>query len=79
MALGMIPDCAHAPVSSAGNAAGTGARIALLDKTFRQLVEEKVREVEKIETAVQRDFQHLYVDAMPILHQSDVFTKEGQP
>ena len=77
MVLGMIPDCAHAAVSSAGNAAGTGARIALLDKNSRQLVEEQVREVEKIETAVQKDFQQLYVDAMPIPHQSDVFTKEG--
>jgi hypothetical protein len=30
--------------------------IALLDKNYRQLVEEQVREVEKIETAVQEDF-----------------------
>ncbi|MEY3446392.1 MAG: hypothetical protein RIR45_1147, partial [Pseudomonadota bacterium] len=32
MVLGMIPDCSLAQVSSAGNAAGTGARIALLDQ-----------------------------------------------
>ena len=32
MVLGMIPDCALDQVSSAGNAAGTGARIALLDQ-----------------------------------------------
>jgi uncharacterized 2Fe-2S/4Fe-4S cluster protein (DUF4445 family) len=31
MVLGMIPDCPLEKVSSAGNAAGTGARIALLN------------------------------------------------
>ena len=35
MVLGMIPDCALDGVSSAGNAAGTGARIALLDHRAR--------------------------------------------
>jgi uncharacterized 2Fe-2S/4Fe-4S cluster protein (DUF4445 family) len=37
--LGMIPDCELSQVSSAGNAAGTGARIALLDKASRKTVE----------------------------------------
>lgn len=73
MVLGMIPDCARDAVSSAGNAAGTGAIIALLDKNSRPRVEELVRNIEKIETAVQKDFQELYVDAMPIPHHSDVF------
>ena len=40
-------------VSSAGNAAGTGARIALLDLSSRALIDEKTRAVEKIETAVE--------------------------
>jgi uncharacterized 2Fe-2S/4Fe-4S cluster protein (DUF4445 family) len=75
---GMLPDCARAAVSSAGNAAGTGARIALLDSTARLLIEEQVREIEKIETAVQKDFQQFYVDAMPIPHQSHIYTEEGQ-
>ena len=39
MVLGMIPDCALADVSSAGNAAGTGARIALLDQRTRATIE----------------------------------------
>jgi len=74
MLLGMIPDCARDAVSSAGNAAGTGARIALLDKNARPLIEALVQNVEKIETAVQKDFQQLYVDAMPMPHPSLVIT-----
>lgn len=35
MVLGMIPDCDLAKVTSAGNAAGTGARIALLNAKAR--------------------------------------------
>jgi uncharacterized 2Fe-2S/4Fe-4S cluster protein (DUF4445 family) len=68
MVLGLIPDCALDCVSSAGNAAGTGARIALLDKRARVTVEELVRRIEKIETAVAPRFQEFFVDAMAIPH-----------
>ncbi|TLY74866.1 MAG: DUF4445 domain-containing protein, partial [Gammaproteobacteria bacterium] len=53
MILGMIPDCDLFMVASAGNAAGTGARIALLDSDSRRTIEELVRRVEKIETAIE--------------------------
>ena len=69
MVLGMIPKCDLDTVSSAGNAAGTGARIALLDRKARPLIEAQVRNVEKIETATRPDFQDLYVAAMAIPHQ----------
>jgi len=59
--LGMIPDCELSQVSSAGNAAGTGARIALLDKASRKTVEELVQRVEKIETAIEPKFQAHFV------------------
>ena len=75
MALGMIPDCRLDQVSSAGNAAGTGARIALLDRASRPLIEERVRQVEKIETAIEPDFQRHFVAAMAIPHRSDAFTE----
>ena len=75
MTLGMIPDCRLDQVSSAGNAAGTGARIALLDRAARPLIEERVRRVEKIETAVEADFQRHFVAAMAIPHGSDAFTE----
>jgi len=68
MLLGMIPDCDLSQVASAGNAAGTGARIALLDNTSRTKVEELVRRVEKIETAIEPRFQEHFVQAMGIPH-----------
>jgi uncharacterized 2Fe-2S/4Fe-4S cluster protein (DUF4445 family) len=68
MVLGMIPDCDLSQVSSAGNAAGTGARIALLDQSSRRTIEELVRRVEKIETAIEPKFQAHFVEAMGIPH-----------
>ena len=69
MVLGLIPDCDLEQVSSAGNAAGTGARIALLNHASRMEIEETVRQIEKIETAVEPAFQQHFVDAMAIPHQ----------
>jgi uncharacterized 2Fe-2S/4Fe-4S cluster protein (DUF4445 family) len=68
MLLGMIPDCELSQVASAGNAAGTGARIALLDNGSRSTIEELVRKVEKIETAIEPRFQAHFVEAMGIPH-----------
>jgi uncharacterized 2Fe-2S/4Fe-4S cluster protein (DUF4445 family) len=68
MILGMIPDCDLGQVGSAGNAAGTGARIALLDSTARPTIEDLVRRVEKIETAIEPRFQAHFVEAMAIPH-----------
>jgi uncharacterized 2Fe-2S/4Fe-4S cluster protein (DUF4445 family) len=73
MVLGMIPDCRLEQVSSAGNAAGTGARIALLDQRSRGDIEQLVRRVEKIETAVEPRFQEFFVEAMAIPHLSAPF------
>ena len=66
MVLGLIPECDLRQVSSAGNAAGTGARITLLDKQSRALVEAEVRKVEKIETAIEARFQEHFVSSMSI-------------
>lgn len=73
MVLGMIPDCRLERVSSAGNAAGTGARIALLNRQARAVVERQTGKVEKIETAVESRFQHHFVAAMTIPHATDAF------
>jgi len=70
MILGMVPDCDLKHVGSAGNAAGTGARIALLDATSRGVIETLVRRIEKIETAIEPRFQHHFVEAMAIPHKS---------
>lgn len=73
MVLGLIPDCALDAVSSAGNAAGVGARIALLDHESRAAIQSTVRSAERIETAVEADFQDYFVAAMSFPHQSDPY------
>ena len=73
MVLGMIPDCDLPEVSSAGNAAGTGARIALLDRRARIAIADLVRRVEKVETAVEPAFQQHFVAAMALPHRTAAF------
>jgi uncharacterized 2Fe-2S/4Fe-4S cluster protein (DUF4445 family) len=73
MVLGLVPDCDLAKVSSAGNAAGTGARIALLNASARREIEAIVRRIEKVETAIEPSFQAHFVGAMAIPHKSDAF------
>jgi uncharacterized 2Fe-2S/4Fe-4S cluster protein (DUF4445 family) len=75
MVLGLIPDCDLDAVGSAGNAAGTGAVIALLNTSTRAEIEAIVRDIEKIETAVEPKFQEYFVDAMAIPNRSDPFTR----
>jgi uncharacterized 2Fe-2S/4Fe-4S cluster protein (DUF4445 family) len=75
LVLGLVPDCDPSGLTSAGNAAGTGARIALLDRSSRAEIEEVVRRVEKIETAVEPRFQELFVGAMAIPHDTDPYVR----
>ncbi|MEI7742203.1 MAG: ASKHA domain-containing protein [Chloroflexota bacterium] len=70
MVLGLVPDCDLAHVRSIGNAAGTGALIALLSKASRAEIEGVVRRVEKIETAVEPRFQEHFVEALAIPHKT---------
>ena len=73
MTIGMIPDCDLEHVRSAGNAAGTGARIALLSLAARREIESTIRRVEKVETAIEPKFQEYFVAAMTLPHASDPF------
>ena len=73
MILGLIPDCPLENVASVGNAAGNGARIALLDRDARYDIEQVVRRVQKVETAVEPRFQEHFVEAMAIPHRIDPF------
>ncbi|WP_227268072.1 ASKHA domain-containing protein [Roseobacter weihaiensis] len=66
MVLGMIPDAPLDKVTSAGNAAGTGARIALLNTTARAEIEATVSAIHKIETAIEPRFQEHFVNASAI-------------
>jgi uncharacterized 2Fe-2S/4Fe-4S cluster protein (DUF4445 family) len=73
MVLGMIPDAPLNKVTSAGNAAGTGARIALCSVAARDAIEATVREIHKVETAIEPKFQEHFVNANAIPHATDPF------
>ncbi len=73
MVLGMIPDAPLDKVTSAGNAAGTGARIALCNIGARAEIERVVREITKVETAIEPKFQDHFVAANAIPHKTDPF------
>ena len=64
MVLGMIPDCDLDHVQAIGNAAGVGAMMALLSGASRTEIEELAREIDKIETATEPEFQTEFVAAM---------------
>lgn len=78
MLLGMIPDCPLDQVQSVGNAAGTGARIALTNLAGRREIENEVLRMEKIETATEASFQDYFVNAMAIPHKIDTFEHLSQ-
>ena len=73
MVLGMIPDVHLDKVISAGNAAGTGARIALCNVHDRATIEQTVRKITKVETAIEPKFQDHFVAANAIPHKTDPF------
>ena len=73
MVLGLIPDCNLEKVGSVGNAAGTGARIALLNFPSRLEISEILPKVEKVETAIEPKFQEYFIDAMAIPHKTDPY------
>ena len=73
MVLGMVPDCQLDNVVAAGNSAGAGARMALLNMDKRAEIESVVRDIEKIETAVEPSFQDHFVRAMAMPHKTDPY------
>ncbi len=75
--LGLVPDAHPGTVSSAGNAAGTGAVMALLSAAARREIEELSRRIEKVETATEAAFQDHFVGAMGIPHRTDPYTRLG--
>ncbi len=73
MVLGMIPDVPLERVFSAGNAAGTGARIALCSVAARAGIERTVGRITKVETAIEPRFQEHFIAANAIPHATDPF------
>jgi uncharacterized 2Fe-2S/4Fe-4S cluster protein (DUF4445 family) len=75
MVIGLIPDCDLANVTAIGNAAGYGAKMALLNRGYRREIEDTVRHIEKIETALEPKFQEHFVRAMALPNKSEPFVK----
>lgn len=73
MVLGMIPDAPLDQVFSAGNAAGTGARMALCSRAARAEIEATVSQITKVETAIEPRFQEHFVAANAIPHATAPF------
>ncbi len=73
MVIGLVPDCALNAIAGVGNAAGTGARMALLNRGHRREIETLVRQIEKIETALEPRFQEHFVNAMAFPNKVEPF------
>jgi uncharacterized 2Fe-2S/4Fe-4S cluster protein (DUF4445 family) len=73
MVLGLIPDCNLEKVIAVGNAAGSGARMALINRDYRREIEHTVSRIEKIETALEPRFQEHFVYAMALPNKVDPF------
>jgi uncharacterized 2Fe-2S/4Fe-4S cluster protein (DUF4445 family) len=73
MILGIFPDCDLKNVYAVGNAAGEGARMALLNREKRDEAREIARRVEYIELTIEDHFQNELMDAIQIPHGRDAF------
>ncbi len=73
MILGMIPDCALDRVHAVGNAAGDGARIALLNLGQRLEAARLAHWVQHVQTATDPSFQDEFVGAIALPHATDAF------
>jgi uncharacterized 2Fe-2S/4Fe-4S cluster protein (DUF4445 family) len=73
MILGLIPDCELSRVVAVGNAAGDGARIALLNKAMRLEAARIAQNAQHVQTAVAANFQDEFVGAIALPHAADPF------
>jgi uncharacterized 2Fe-2S/4Fe-4S cluster protein (DUF4445 family) len=73
MRLGMFPDCDLGNVYAVGNAAGDGARIALLNRDKRAEADDVARKVEYVELTLEKDFQMEFINALSFPHAKDPF------
>jgi uncharacterized 2Fe-2S/4Fe-4S cluster protein (DUF4445 family) len=72
--IGMFPDCALKDIQAVGNAAGDGARMALLNIDKRKEANLVAREVEYLELTTSPDFQNEFVYAMHFPHMNDTLS-----
>ena len=73
MLIGLIPDCDLDKVYAVGNAAGDGARIALLNVEKRDEIDMVTRRVERFELPTDPEFQNQFMLATSFPHMSEPF------
>jgi uncharacterized 2Fe-2S/4Fe-4S cluster protein (DUF4445 family) len=73
MLIGLIPDCELDRVYAVGNAAGDGARIALLNVEKRNEIDSVTRGVERFELPTDPEFQNQFMLATSFPHMSEPF------
>ncbi|HET6594684.1 MAG TPA: ASKHA domain-containing protein [Anaerolineales bacterium] len=73
MLIGLIPDCELNKVYAVGNAAGDGARIALLNLEKRNEIDSVTRRVERFELPADPEFQNQFMLATSFPHMSEPF------
>jgi uncharacterized 2Fe-2S/4Fe-4S cluster protein (DUF4445 family) len=73
MLIGLIPDCDLENVYAVGNAAGDGARIALLNIEKRNEIDSVTRKVERFELPTDPDFQNEFMLATSFPHMNEPF------
>lgn len=72
-AIGLFPDCRPADIRAVGNAAGDGARMALLDLKKRLDADIQAAAIEYVELTDRPGFQKEYARAMYFPHMTDHF------
>jgi uncharacterized 2Fe-2S/4Fe-4S cluster protein (DUF4445 family) len=77
--IGMYPDVPVDRIKFIGNAAGSGARMALKSVRIRDLAERLSKKVEYVELAAEKDFQTEFAMAMFLPHRdNDRFPNHGK-
>lgn len=70
MGLGIFPEIPLSRVKQIGNAAGSGAKIALLDETTREGARKIAREIRFVELAARPEFQERFFQALYVPHRN---------
>jgi uncharacterized 2Fe-2S/4Fe-4S cluster protein (DUF4445 family) len=71
--IGLFPDCSLKNVQAVGNAAGDGARMALLDMDKRREANVMARRVEYVELTVEPEFNRTFTQSLLFPHDVDKF------
>ena len=71
--IGLFPDCDLEHVYAVGNAAGDGARMALLDTEKRKEADVMARQVEYVELTLEPEFNKTFTQALTFPHAEDKF------